>query len=126
MIESGKVRSEEVMNESKRPLFMIGVVCEMFNVHPQTLRMYEKEGLLHPSRVGGARTYSTEDLDRIRMILNLTKDLGVNRAGVDIILRMRRKFEAMQKEMDEMMGHLEKEIQEEFRVKIKYIFEEEE
>ena len=106
------------MNESKRPLFMIGVVCEMFNVHPQTLRMYEKEGLLHPIRVGGARTYSTEDLDRIRMILNLTKDLGVNRAGVDIILRMRRKFEAMQKEMDEMMTHLEREMQEEFREKI--------
>lgn len=113
------------MNESKRPLFMIGVVCEMFNVHPQTLRMYEKEGLLRPRRVGGARTYSTEDLDRIRMILNLTKDLGVNRAGVDIILRMRRKFEAMQKEMDEMMEHLEKEMQEEFREKIKEIFEEE-
>ena len=104
---------------------MIGVVCEMFNVHPQTLRMYEKEGLLRPRRVGGARTYSTEDLDRIRMILNLTKDLGVNRAGVDIILRMRRKFEAMQKEMDEMMEHLEKEMQEEFREKIKEIFEEE-
>ena len=114
------------MNESKRPLFMIGVVCEMFDVHPQTLRMYEKEGLLHPRRVGGARTYSTEDLDRIRMILNLTKDLGVNRAGVDIILRMRRKFEAMQKEMDEMMAHLEKEMQEEFREKIKEIFEGEE
>ncbi|MBL7031997.1 MAG: MerR family transcriptional regulator [Nitrospira sp.] len=113
------------MKESKRPLFMIGVVCEMFNVHPQTLRMYEKEGLLRPRRVGGARTYSTEDLDRIRMILNLTKDLGVNRAGVDIILRMRRKFEAMQKEMDEMMEHLEKEMQEEFREKIKEIFEEE-
>ena len=114
------------MNESKRPLFMIGVVCEMFDVHPQTLRMYEKEGLLHPRRVGGARTYSREDLDRIRMILNLTKDLGVNRAGVDIILRMRRKFEAMQKEMDGMMAHLEKEMQEEFREKIKEIFEEEE
>ena len=98
----------------------------MFNVHPQTLRMYEKEGLLNPRRVGGARTYSTEDLDRIRMILNLTKDLGVNRAGVDIILRMRRKFEAMQKEMDEMMGHLEKEMQEDFRERIKEIFMEEE
>jgi MerR family transcriptional regulator/heat shock protein HspR len=96
----------------------------MFNVHPQTLRMYEKEGLLNPRRVGGARTYSAEDLDRIRMILNLTKDLGVNRAGVDIILRMRRKFEAMQKEMDEMMGHLEKEMQEEFRKRIKEIFNE--
>ena len=114
------------MNEKKRPLFMIGVVCEMFDVHPQTLRMYEKEGLLHPQRVGGARIYSTEDLDRIRMILNLTKDLGVNRAGVDIILRMRRKFEAMQKEMDEMMDHLEKDMREEFRERIKGIFEEEE
>ena len=114
------------MNESKRPLFMIGVVCEMFNVHPQTLRMYEKEGLLHPRRVGGARTYSTEDLDRIRMILNLTKDLGVNRSGVDIILRMRRKFEAMQKEMDEMMEYLEQDMQENFRERIKEIFEGEE
>jgi MerR family transcriptional regulator/heat shock protein HspR len=114
------------MNEKKRPLFMIGVVCEMFDVHPQTLRMYEKEGLLHPRRISGARTYSTEDLDRIRMILNLTKDLGVNRAGVDIILRMRRKFEAMQKEMDEMMDHLEKDMQEAFRERIKEIFEEEE
>ena len=112
------------MNDKKRPLFMIGVVCEMFDVHPQTLRMYEKEGLLHPRRVGGARTYSTEDLDRIRMILNLTKDLGVNRAGVDIILRMRRKFEAMQKEMAEMMEHLENNMQEEFRERIKEIFEE--
>ena len=114
------------MNDKKRPLFMIGVVCEMFDVHPQTLRMYEKEGLLHPHRVGGARTYSTEDLDRIRMILNLTKDLGVNRAGVDIILRMRRKFEAMQKEMDEMMEHLEQDMQEDFRKRIREIFEEEE
>ena len=114
------------MNDKKRPLFMIGVVCEMFDVHPQTLRMYEKEGLLHPRRVSGARTYSTEDLDRIRMILNLTKDLGVNRAGVDIILRMRRKFAAMQKEMDEMMEHLEKDMQEEFSKRIKEIFEEEE
>ena len=114
------------MNDKKRPLFMIGVVCEMFDVHPQTLRMYEKEGLLHPQRIGGARTYSTEDLDRIRMILNLTKDLGVNRAGVDIILRMRQKFEAMQKEMSEMMDHLEQDMQEDFRKRIKEIFEEEE
>ena len=114
------------MNERKRPLFMIGVVCEMFNVHPQTLRMYEKEGLLHPQRVGGARTYSQEDLERIRMILNLTKDLGVNRAGVDIILRMRRRFKAMQEEMDEMMEHLEKDIRAEFRERIKEIFKEDE
>lgn len=114
------------MDEKKRPLFMIGVVCEMFNVHPQTLRLYEKEGLLRPQRVGGARLYSHEDLERIRMIVNLTKDLGVNRAGVDIILRMRRRFAAMQGEMEEMMGYLEKDIRKEFRERIKEVFEEEE
>ncbi len=104
---------------------MIGVVCEMFNIHPQTLRIYEKEGLLHPRRVGGARLYSREDLERIRMILNLTKELGVNRAGVDIILRMRRRFEALQREMEEMMEYLESDIRKEFRKRIREVFREE-
>ncbi|MBI5663859.1 MAG: MerR family transcriptional regulator [Nitrospirae bacterium] len=113
------------MNEKKRPLFMIGVVCEMFHIHPQTLRLYEREGLLHPQRVGGARLYSQEDVEQIRMILNLTKELGVNRAGVDIILRMRRRFEAMQIEMEQMMDHLENDIRKEFRKRIKEVFEEE-
>ncbi len=113
------------MNEKKRPLFMIGVVCEMFHIHPQTLRLYEREGLLHPQRVGGARLYSQEDVERIRMILNLTKELGVNRAGVDIILRMRRRFEALQIEMEQMMDHLENDIRKEFRKRIKEVFEEE-
>jgi len=113
------------MNEKKRPLFMIGVVCEMFHIHPQTLRLYEREGLLHPQRVGGARLYSQEDVERIRMILNLTKELGVNRAGVDIILRMRRRFEALQIEMEQMMDHLEIDIRKDFRKRIKGVFEEE-
>lgn len=113
------------MNEKKRPLFMIGVVCEMFHIHPQTLRLYEREGLLHPQRVGGARLYSQEDVERIRMILNLTKELRVNRAGVDIILRMRRRFEALQIEMEQMMDHLEHDIRKEFRKRIKEVFEEE-
>ena len=113
------------MNEKKRPLFMIGVVCEMFHIHPQTLRLYEREGLLHPQRVGGARLYSQEDIERIRMILNLTKELGVNRAGVDIILRMRRRFEALQIEMEQMMDHLENDLRKEFRKRIKEVFEEE-
>jgi len=113
------------MDDRKRPLFMIGVVCEMFHIHPQTLRLYEREGLLHPQRVGGARLYSQEDVERIRMILNLTKELGVNRAGVDIILRMRRRFEALQIEMEQMMDHLENDIQKEFRKRIKEVFEEE-
>ncbi|MDH4028462.1 MAG: MerR family transcriptional regulator, partial [Nitrospirota bacterium] len=71
------------MEDKTRPLFMIGVVCDMFKIHPQTLRVYEREGLLSPKRVGGSRLYSREDVERIRMIVNLTKDLGVNRAGVD-------------------------------------------
>lgn len=104
---------------------MIGVVCEMFHIHPQTLRLYEREGLLQPQRVGGARLYSQEDVERIRMILNLTKELGVNRAGVDIILRMKRRFEALQIEMEQMMDHLEKDIRKEFRKRIKEVFEEE-
>ncbi|MBI4682740.1 MAG: MerR family transcriptional regulator [Nitrospirae bacterium] len=114
------------MKDKKRPLFMIGVVCEMFNIHPQTLRLYEREGLLNPHRVGGARLYSQEDLERIRMILNLTKELGVNRAGVDIILRMRRRFEALQIEMEQMMEYLESDIRKEFRKKIAKLFEKEE
>jgi len=105
---------------------MIGVVCEMFHIHPQTLRLYEREGLLHPQRVGGARLYSQDDVERIRMILNLTKELGVNRAGVDIILRMRRRFEALQIEMEQMMDHLENDIRKEFRKRIKEVFEVEE
>jgi MerR family transcriptional regulator/heat shock protein HspR len=113
------------MDDKKRPLFMIGVVCDMFHIHPQTLRLYEREGLLHPQRVGGARLYSQEDVERIRMILNLTKELGVNRAGVDIILRMRRRFEALQIEMEQMMDHLENDIRKEFRKRIKEVFEEE-
>ncbi len=114
------------MNDRKRPLFMIGVVCEMFDIHPQTLRIYEREGLLHPQRVSGSRLYSREDLDRIRMIVNLTKELGVNRAGVDIILRMRHRFEALQREMEEMMNYLESDIQKDFRKRIREVFEEEE
>jgi len=104
---------------------MIGVVCEMFDIHPQTLRLYEREGLLHPQRVSGARLYSQEDLERIRMILNLTKELGVNRAGVDIILRMRRRYEALQREMEEMMEYLENDTRREFRKRIREVFEEE-
>jgi len=114
------------MDERKRPLFMIGVVCEMFSIHPQTLRLYEREGLVHPQRVSGARLYSQEDLEQIRMIVNLTKELGVNRAGVDIILRMRRRVEALQSEMEEMMDYLETDIRESFRKRISEVFTEEE
>ncbi len=105
---------------------MIGVVCEMFSVHPQTLRLYEREGLIHPQRVGGARLYSQADLEKIRVIVNLTKELGVNRAGVDIILRMRRRFEALQNEVEEMMGYLESDIRKAFRQRIEEAFKDDE
>ncbi|MDH4027427.1 MAG: MerR family transcriptional regulator, partial [Nitrospirota bacterium] len=87
--------------------------------------VYEREGLLSPKRVGGSRLYSREDVERIRMIVNLTKDLGVNRAGVDIILRMRRRFEALQREMEEMMGYLQSDIREKFMKRLKEVIEEE-
>ncbi|MBI5055675.1 MAG: MerR family transcriptional regulator [Nitrospirae bacterium] len=113
------------MRDKRRPLFMIGVVCEMFDIHPQTLRLYEREGFLHPQRVGGARLYSQEDLERIRTILSLTKELGVNRAGVDIILRMKHRMETLNREMDEMMDYLERDIRNKFQKRIRQLFEEE-
>lgn len=113
------------MKDKSRPLFMIGVVCEMFHIHPQTLRLYEREGFLNPKRVGGARLYSQEDLKRIMTILNLTKELGVNRAGVDIILRMKQRIEALHSEMEEMMDYLERDIRKRFQKRIRETFEEE-
>jgi MerR family transcriptional regulator/heat shock protein HspR len=97
----------------------------MFNIHPQTLRLYEREGLLHPRRVGGSRMYSQEDLERIRTILRLTKGLGVNKAGVDIILRMRHRLETLHREMEEMMDYLERDIRKRFEKRIREMFGEE-
>jgi MerR family transcriptional regulator, heat shock protein HspR len=80
--------------------YTISAVAEMYDVHPQTLRLYEREGLLGPSRsVGNTRLYTQEDLDRLEAILNLTRDLGVNLAGVDIVLNMRERMKEMQREM---------------------------
>src|SRR4029453_8834712 len=77
--------------------FMISVVASTYGIHPQTLRLYEREGLLKPSRTeGNTRLYSDEDLKQLEVILNLTRDLGVNLAGVEIVLNMRRKMEQMQ------------------------------
>lgn len=113
------------MEDKKRPLFMISVVAEMFHMHPQTLRLYEREGLIHPQRVGRSRLYSQEDLERLRMILRLTKDLGVNKAGVDIILRMRHRLNILHRETDKIMEYLEKDIKKRFEKRIREMFEEE-
>lgn len=91
--------------------FMISVVAQQFGVHPQTLRLYEREGLLSPSRTeGNTRLYSERDLEKLSIILSLTRDLGVNLAGVEIILNMRRKMEAMQMEMERFVTLMRDEI----------------
>jgi MerR family transcriptional regulator/heat shock protein HspR len=89
------------------PRYAIGVVAERFGIHPQTLRMYEREGLLEPGRTeGGTRLYSDEDLEQLELILSLTRDLGVNLAGVEIILHMRRRMSRLQQEVQEMFEYL--------------------
>lgn len=94
-----------------KAVYMISVVAEMVSVHPQTLRMYEREGFVHPQRTeGGVRLYSEDDVDRVRMVLNLTRELGVNLAGVEVILSMREKLEQMQDEMEEMAGRMRHEF----------------
>jgi MerR family transcriptional regulator, heat shock protein HspR len=91
--------------------YMISAVAEMYNIHPQTLRLYEREGLLVPSRSqGNTRLYTEEDLEALRTILNLTRDLGVNLAGVEIILNMRKRMAEMQKEMQAFVKYVEKEM----------------
>ena len=81
--------------------YTISAVAEMYEIHPQTLRLYEREGLLKPSRSdGNTRLYSDEDLERLEVILSLTRDLGVNLAGVEIIINMREKMDAMQREFE--------------------------
>lgn len=87
-------------NRSKAA-YMISAVAEQYAIHPQTLRLYEREGLLAPSRSeGNTRLYTDEDLERLEVILQLTRELGVNLAGVEIILNMREKMEAMQRQME--------------------------
>ena len=87
--------------------YTISAVAEMFDIHPQTLRMYEREGLLKPSRSdGNTRLYSDEDLERLEVILSLTRDLGVNLAGVEIIINMREKMAAMQREFERFFEYL--------------------
>lgn len=110
----------------ERPLYMIGVVSRMLGVHPQTLRLYEKEGFVRPKRIGGQRLYSESDVERLHLILELTRDLGVNRAGVEIILRMRHRLESLQSEVEEMLTIMEEDMRLEFREKIRRIFFEEE
>ena len=95
------------MSDAGRPLYRISVVAEMLAIHPQTLRLYERKGLIRPSRtVGRTRMYSEEDVEEVRRILRLGRDLGVNLAGVEIILKMRRQMLAMQEELEELGSYV--------------------
>lgn len=92
---------------------MISAVAEMYSIHPQTLRLYEREGLLKPSRTeGNTRMYTDEDIQRLEFILNLARDLGVNISGIAIILQMRERMEIMQQQMHEFVSYIQKEVME--------------
>jgi MerR family transcriptional regulator/heat shock protein HspR len=95
------------MADEHQALFLISHIAKMLGMHPQTLRLYERVGFITPSRTrGNTRLYSRQDIEQLRLILHLTRDLGVNLAGVEIILSMRRKLEKIQREVD----HLQQDI----------------
>jgi MerR family transcriptional regulator/heat shock protein HspR len=100
-----------MVKSKSKAAYMISAVAERYEIHPQTLRLYEREGLLAPSRSeGNTRLYTDEDLERLEVILKLTRELGVNLAGVEIILNMREKMEAMQKQIEHFVQTLNHEI----------------
>ncbi|MDP9171184.1 MAG: helix-turn-helix transcriptional regulator [Acidobacteriota bacterium] len=100
-----------MMREKSKAAYMISSVAEQYGVHPQTLRLYEREGLLKPSRSdGNTRLYTDEDLERLEVILHLTRDLGVNLAGVEIILNMRARMESMQRQIEDFVHSLNQEL----------------
>jgi len=97
--------------KTKAKGYTISVVAETYDIHAQTLRLYEREGLLTPSRSdGNTRFYTEQDLERLELILKLTRDLGVNLAGVGIILNMREKMDEMQREFNRFLEHLQMQV----------------
>ena len=95
----------------KQGAYMISSVAEMYGIHPQTLRLYEREGLLKPSRTeGNTRLYTDEDLERLELILSLARDLGVNISGIAIILQMRERMDEMQRQMADFVSYVRDEV----------------
>src|SRR3989442_2696618 len=95
----------------KPKTYTISAVADRYSLHPQTLRLYEREGLLKPSRSeGNTRLYTQEDIERLELILSLTRDLGVNLAGVEVVLNMRKRMEDMQREMQQFIEYIEREF----------------
>jgi len=101
-------------DERDTPLYMIGIVAQMLSIHPQTLRLYEREGLVAPKRSqGNTRLYSHRDVEKVKLIIHMTRELGVNLAGVEVILNMRLQMEEMQHEMEGLIGYLREELRKE-------------
>jgi len=95
------------MKGYNEPVYLISVVANMLNIHPQTLRQYEREGLVKPSRTQGSmRLYSECDIDRMKMILRLTRNMGVNLAGVDVVLRLKEQMDQMEQEITQLKEEL--------------------
>jgi MerR family transcriptional regulator/heat shock protein HspR len=97
----------------RRPgVFRIGAIAERFGIHPQTLRLYEREGLLRPVRTeGNTRLYDSDTIERLEIILTLTRDLGVNLAGVEVILHMKEKIERMQGDVHHLLSVLREDVE---------------
>jgi MerR family transcriptional regulator/heat shock protein HspR len=99
------------MKRRKQGAYMISAVAEMYGIHPQTLRLYEREGLLKPSRTeGNTRLYTDQDIERLEFILSLARDLGVNISGIAIILNMRERMEEMQRQMQDFVKFVQSEV----------------
>lgn len=104
-------KARKATKKGPGPYYHISSVAEMYGIHPQTLRLYEREGLLTPSRSeGNTRLYSAEDLKRLEIILNLIRDLGVNLAGVEVVLNMRAKIETIEAEVTEFLEYVQREF----------------
>lgn len=101
--------------------YLISMVCRLLNVHPQTLRLYEREGFIKPKRINRQRIFTDEDLERLNFVVKLTKELGVNRAGVDIILRMRERMQAMEEILNDIIKYLDESLRDEIEEKMKKI-----
>jgi MerR family transcriptional regulator/heat shock protein HspR len=101
-------RAYQELSTDDQPRYVISVAAQVLGVHPQTLRLYEREGLVEPGRTGGKiRLYSEHDLERVRFVMRLTNDLGVNLAGAEAILNMRARMVEMRHEMERMRRELE-------------------
>jgi len=95
------------MHHFDEPVYMISIVAKILDIHPQTLRQYERENLITPSRSDGRiRLYSQRDIEKIKTILRLTRELGVNLAGVDVVMRLKDKMEMMEQELSDMRVEL--------------------